>query len=229
MKSFGYLSYLLGASWLSLSFLTTLQACDQNQLIWQRWEQTKSRIVVHNTQQLAFLLKKTLKSGMGIEIGGADNPFCRDCLQVDRYASQADMMGKLGINIPKFDAAGRAVVIRDRKFAAAQNGIIADAAALPFKKRSLSVIVSKNFPWFLKTPQEAQRIELMLSAYQKVLTNDGMMILLNSYNPDILVNFANHIRASEALGYQVDLIYTEHVTGILVTPKARPFLTSPRP
>ena len=163
-----------------------------------------------------------------VEIGAADEPLCADCVQVDKYASQYDLASVDADS--RFRGKKPAALLRamQRRYrglpgfrmslgeltapwAAAQGGIIADAQSLPFQDRSVGFLVTKCFPWFFypcltgsKLRQHRAFVRRILAEYLRVLTDDGVLILLTDDSSDPgqgLDSFLPHALIAAELGF----------------------------
>ncbi|MDD5657169.1 MAG: hypothetical protein PHF00_07935 [Elusimicrobia bacterium] len=160
-----------------------------------------------------------------LEVGAEKWPICRDCIQVDKYRSQYDLFyrGSLQKGHSPEAAAARAFGNSEAPWAAAASkGALADAVALSFAETSVSMVASKNFPWFgpLSLPEVVRPI---LEEYRRVLKPGGFAVLLADGALDRR-DWPRHIAIARSLGFSALYVKIGKLSagGILLVKKSDP-------
>ncbi len=157
--------------------------------------------------------------GRQLEIGAADNPICPRCLQVDKYASLFDLLVKKRtengrLSRERAEQWTQAEDVSQDKWAAARNGVFADAAALPFRDDSTAMILSKCFPWLGPTTQTV--IHPILKEYRRVLRPGGFAVLLMDKALQSS-KWSRHIAIARSLGFSVFYVSLPSFSGIVIS------------
>jgi SAM-dependent methyltransferase len=113
---------------------------------------------------------------------------------------------------------GPPAAARDREFEAVRSeaGVIADARRLPLRDGSVSMLVSKNFPWMAANKPRVQAlIDEVLSEFRRVSAEGGVILLLMDSKPPLSFEekMRYHRKAAERLGFAVRPVRGSTVSG----------------
>lgn len=152
-----------------------------------------------------------------IEVGAAHLPICNDCLQVDRYRSVMDY--KLAEAKAKGIPADQVQPPKENHIFAVEtrNGVVADARELPFKDGSVSIMVTKHLPWAAHQKEEVRKfIREVLTEYKRVLSKDGVSLILVNGDNDPAVLLKGHRDIALELGFDAIPIRGDDFSGYLL-------------
>lgn len=173
------------------------------------------------------LIRET--SGFKVEIGAADSPICDDCIQIDKYRSVKDLftqqlskqLGRPPLPSEIENQLERSTALRHEfeapwAVAIVEKGVVGDANHLPLAASSVSLLISKHFPWFGPLTRKDEIIRPILQEYHRVMKNDGKVLLLTDH-PRNWEIFMMHYQIAQDLGFKVLFVDAPMYSGLILS------------